>query len=79
MADNTRPEGITAGAEQGSDHGAIIVKGLTERRDCRNASPIPKAAGSLPLLGHAIPLMRDNLAFIARLRDYGPFLETERE
>ncbi|MDQ0947471.1 cytochrome P450 [Streptomyces phaeochromogenes] len=37
--------------------------------------PIPKAAGSLPLLGHAIPLMRDNLAFIASLRDYGPLVE----
>jgi len=36
---------------------------------------IPKAAGSLPLLGHAIPLMRDNLAFIASLRDYGPLVE----
>ncbi|WP_432175642.1 cytochrome P450 [Streptomyces sp. Tue6028] len=37
--------------------------------------PIPKAAGSLPLLGHAIPLMRDNLAFIASLRNYGPLVE----
>ncbi|MEV2190066.1 cytochrome P450 [Streptomyces phaeochromogenes] len=37
--------------------------------------PIPRAAGSLPLLGHAIPLMRDNLAFIASLRDYGPLVE----
>ncbi|NGO08698.1 cytochrome P450, partial [Streptomyces sp. HC44] len=37
--------------------------------------PIPKAAGSLPLLGHAIPLMRDNLAFIASLRSYGPLVE----
>jgi cytochrome P450 len=27
------------------------------------------------LLGHAIPLMRDNLAFIASLRDYGPLVE----
>ncbi|WP_151475725.1 cytochrome P450 [Streptomyces albicerus] len=37
--------------------------------------PIPKAAGSLPLLGHAIPLMRDNLSFIASLRGYGPLVE----
>ncbi|WP_406502209.1 hypothetical protein [Streptomyces sp. NBC_00500] len=37
------------------------MKGLTERRDCRNTSPIPKAAVSLPLLGHAIPLMRDQV------------------
>jgi pentalenene oxygenase len=37
--------------------------------------PIPKAAGSFPLLGHAIPLLRDNLAFIASLRDYGPLVE----
>ena len=27
------------------------------------------------MLGHAIPLMRDNLAFIASLRDYGPLVE----
>jgi cytochrome P450 len=38
-------------------------------------APIPKAAGSLLLLGHAIPLMRDNLRFIASLRDYGPLVE----
>lgn len=37
--------------------------------------PIPKAAGSLPLLGHATPLMRDNLAFIASLRSYGRLVE----
>ncbi|MFC9910805.1 cytochrome P450 [Streptomyces sp. NPDC059862] len=38
--------------------------------------PIPKAAGSLPLLGHAVQLMRDNLAFIASLREnYGPLAE----
>ncbi|MFG2498905.1 cytochrome P450 [Streptomyces sp. NPDC048441] len=36
--------------------------------------PIPTAAGSLPLLGHAIPLLRDNLAFIASLRAYGPLV-----
>ncbi|MET9760081.1 cytochrome P450 [Streptomyces sp. NPDC006372] len=38
--------------------------------------PIPRAAGSFPLLGHAIQLMRDNLGFIASLReDYGPLVE----
>ncbi|MFE7902317.1 cytochrome P450 [Streptomyces sp. NPDC057424] len=37
---------------------------------------IPRAAGSFPLIGHAIPLMRDNLGFIASLRrDYGPLVE----
>lgn len=37
---------------------------------------IPRAAGSLPLLGHAVHLWRDNLAFIASLRkDYGPLVE----
>ncbi|MBG0857645.1 cytochrome P450 [Streptomyces spinoverrucosus] len=38
--------------------------------------PIPRAAGSVPLLGHAVQLMRDNLAFIASLREnYGPLVE----
>jgi cytochrome P450 len=38
--------------------------------------PIPRAAGALPLLGHAIQLMRDNLGFIAALREtYGPVVE----
>lgn len=38
--------------------------------------PIPRAAGSVPLLGHAIQLVRDNLGFIASLRtDYGPLVE----
>ncbi|MFI5683204.1 cytochrome P450 [Streptomyces sp. NPDC051636] len=38
--------------------------------------PIPRAAGSLPLLGHAVQLFRDNLAFIASLREkYGPLVE----
>jgi len=37
--------------------------------------PIPRAAGSLPLLGHAIPLLRDNLGFVASLRGYGPLVE----
>jgi cytochrome P450 len=37
--------------------------------------PIPRAAGSLPLLGHALK-MRDNLGFIASLRaKYGPLVE----
>ncbi|MGX1881469.1 cytochrome P450 [Streptomyces sp. NPDC055287] len=38
------------------------------------APPIPQAPGSLPLLGHAIPLMRDNLSFIASLRNQGPLV-----
>lgn len=37
--------------------------------------PIPTAAGSLPLLGHASQLMCDNLAFIASLRRHGPLVE----
>ncbi|MDN0195133.1 cytochrome P450 [Streptomyces sp. S.PNR 29] len=38
--------------------------------------PIPRAAGSMPFLGHAIPLMRDNLGFIASLRRaYGELVE----
>ncbi|MFJ6850425.1 cytochrome P450 [Streptomyces sp. NPDC091271] len=38
--------------------------------------PIPRAAGSVPLLGHAVQLVRDNLGFIASLRaDYGPLVE----
>ncbi|MEU2730952.1 cytochrome P450 [Streptomyces griseoviridis] len=38
--------------------------------------PIPRAAGSIPLLGHAMHLMRDNLAFVASLREnYGPVVE----
>ncbi|MFJ6567873.1 cytochrome P450 [Streptomyces sp. NPDC091292] len=36
--------------------------------------PIPVAAGSLPLIGHAIPLLRDNLAFIASVRNRGPLV-----
>ncbi|MGW0647270.1 cytochrome P450 [Streptomyces umbrinus] len=39
------------------------------------APPIPRAAGRLPLLGHAIPLVRDNLGFIASLRAHGPLVE----
>ncbi|WP_432119496.1 cytochrome P450 [Streptomyces sp. bgisy032] len=38
--------------------------------------PIPRAAGSFPLIGHALRLIRDNLGFIASLRrDYGPLVE----
>ncbi|MEU5804882.1 MULTISPECIES: cytochrome P450 [Streptomyces] len=38
--------------------------------------PIPRAAGSVPLLGHAIQLIRDKLGFIASLRtNYGPLVE----
>ncbi|MGW9497687.1 cytochrome P450 [Streptomyces prasinus] len=38
--------------------------------------PIPRASGSLPVLGHAVHLMRDNLGFIASLRAaYGPLVE----
>lgn len=38
--------------------------------------PIPRAAGSLPFLGHALHLVRDNLGFIASLRRaYGPLVE----
>ncbi|CAL9342142.1 cytochrome P450 [Streptomyces sp. enrichment culture] len=38
--------------------------------------PIPRAAGSLPFLGHAVQLVRDNLGFVAALRTtYGPLVE----
>lgn len=38
--------------------------------------PIPRASGSLPVLGHALQLVRDNLGFIASLRaDHGPLVE----
>ncbi|MFD8810328.1 cytochrome P450 [Streptomyces sp. NPDC059627] len=38
--------------------------------------PIPRAARSLPFLGHTAQLLQDNLAFIASLRDqYGPLVE----
>ncbi|MFE9773286.1 cytochrome P450 [Streptomyces sp. NPDC005931] len=38
--------------------------------------PIPRASGSLPVLGHALQLLRDNLGFIASLRaNYGPLVE----
>ncbi|MBT2510489.1 cytochrome P450 [Streptomyces sp. ISL-98] len=39
-------------------------------------SPIPRAAGSLPLFGHAFRLFPDPLPFIASLRrEYGPLVE----
>jgi len=39
-------------------------------------SPIPRAAGSLPLFGHALQLVPDPLPFIASLRRrYGPLVE----
>ncbi|MDH6118841.1 cytochrome P450 [Kitasatospora sp. GAS204B] len=34
----------------------------------------PTAPGRLPLVGHAVPLIRDRLAFIQRLRAYGPIV-----
>ncbi|WP_312018461.1 cytochrome P450 [Streptomyces sp. I05A-00742] len=34
-------------------------------------SPIPSAAGGLPLLGHLIPLLRDPLGFLTRLPEDG--------
>lgn len=44
--------------------------------DITASPPIPRAAGSLPFVGHAIPLLRDNLEFIASLRRaYGPVVE----
>ncbi|MFD3919537.1 cytochrome P450 [Streptomyces sp. NPDC058595] len=32
----------------------------------------PMAPGKLPLIGHAVPLIRDRLAFVQRLRKHGP-------
>ncbi|MFI1733379.1 cytochrome P450 [Streptomyces acidicola] len=34
----------------------------------------PVAPGKLPLIGHAVPLIRNRLAFIQRLRTYGPIV-----
>ena len=34
----------------------------------------PIAPGRLPLIGHALPLIRDRLAFLQRLRAYGPIV-----
>lgn len=34
----------------------------------------PMAPGKLPLIGHAIPLIKDRLAFIQRLRTHGPIV-----
>ncbi|MFJ8869899.1 hypothetical protein ACIRD6_29535 [Streptomyces sp. NPDC102473] len=37
--------------------------------------PVPRAAGAVPLLGHAVPLIRGNLGFVASLRtNYGPLV-----
>ncbi|WP_190192407.1 cytochrome P450 [Streptomyces minutiscleroticus] len=54
----------------------ITPKGARRPVTLVTPPPIPRAAGSLPLLGHAVRLMRDNLAFIASLREnYGPLVE----
>ncbi|MFD0357732.1 cytochrome P450 [Streptomyces sp. NPDC127110] len=37
----------------------------------KNLSPIPTAAGGLPLLGHLVPLLRDPLGFLTRLPEHG--------
>ncbi|MFD9869191.1 cytochrome P450 [Streptomyces niveus] len=34
----------------------------------------PMAPGKLPLIGHAVPLIKDRLAFIQRLRTHGPIV-----
>lgn len=36
----------------------------------------PYAPGRLPLIGHAVPLMRDRLAFLQGLREHGPIVRT---
>ncbi|MFD7256897.1 cytochrome P450 [Streptomyces sp. NPDC059874] len=40
-----------------------------------NPSPIPTAAGGLPLLGHLVPLLRDPLGFLTRLPEYGDLVQ----
>ncbi|MFF4012719.1 cytochrome P450 [Streptomyces sp. NPDC001717] len=37
----------------------------------KNRSPIPTAAGGLPLLGHLVPLLRDPFGFLIRLPEQG--------
>lgn len=34
----------------------------------------PIAPGRVPLIGHALPLLRDRLAYVQRLRTYGPIV-----
>ncbi|MFE6041490.1 cytochrome P450 [Streptomyces sp. NPDC056452] len=34
----------------------------------------PTAPGRLPLVGHAVPLIRDRLAYVQKLRSYGPIV-----
>lgn len=34
----------------------------------------PTAPGRLPLIGHALPLIRDRLAYVQKLRSYGPIV-----
>ncbi|MGW3681939.1 cytochrome P450 [Streptomyces prasinus] len=52
------------------------VKGAPHVTLSTSPPPIPRASGSLPVLGHAVHLMRDNLGFIASLRAaYGPLVE----
>jgi cyclooctat-9-en-7-ol 5-monooxygenase len=35
----------------------------------------PIAPGRIPLLGHALPLLRDRLAYAQRVREYGPIVQ----
>ncbi|MEU4654458.1 cytochrome P450 [Streptomyces sp. NPDC023723] len=52
----------------------MTVESVNESADPRTtaaASEPPPAGGGLPLLGHGLKLVRDPLAFMARLRDHG--------
>lgn len=54
----------------------IPRKGFTVTLAAPSPTPIPRAAGSFPLLGHSPHLVRDTLAFLASLRDTGePLIE----
>ncbi|MEV2248431.1 cytochrome P450 [Streptomyces sp. NPDC049970] len=37
----------------------------------------PTAPGRLPLVGHALPLIRDRLAYVQKLRSYGPVVRID--
>ncbi|MER5895279.1 cytochrome P450 [Streptomyces sp. NPDC001876] len=37
----------------------------------------PTAPGRLPLVGHALPLIRDRLAYVQKLRSYGPIVRLD--
>lgn len=47
----------------------------TALKDSHAAVPPPRAPGALPLLGHAVPLLRRRLDFLQDVRAHGPVVE----